>query len=81
MKKSGIPFCVVLGDIDFFKKVNDTYGHDAGDEILKFVALELRRMMLGKGFATRWGGEEFLLVFDNMDIAHTRREMLLSHTT
>ena len=74
-KRSGIPYCVVLGDIDFFKKVNDTYGHDAGDEVLKFVALELRRMMMGKGFAARWGGEEFLLVFDDSNIDETRKEM------
>ncbi len=60
-----IPFCVVLGDIDFFKKVNDTYGHDCGDAVLKRVSSILRQHMRGKGFASRWGGEEFLLVFQN----------------
>ncbi len=64
--KTGLPFAVAIGDIDFFKKVNDTYGHDAGDEVLRFVSLELRKLMVGKGFAVRWGGEEFLLIFDKL---------------
>ena len=66
--RTGQPFSMAIGDIDFFKKVNDTYGHDAGDEILKFVAEELRKMMLGCGFAVRWGGEEFLLIFETADV-------------
>ena len=61
------PFAICIGDIDFFKKVNDTYGHDAGDEVLKAVADTLREHMLTCGFVARWGGEEFLLVFDRMD--------------
>ena len=62
------PFCIAIGDIDFFKKVNDTYGHDAGDLILKNVADKLREHMRTYGFVARWGGEEFLLVFDHSDI-------------
>ncbi len=62
---SGKDFCVALGDIDFFKKVNDTYGHECGDLILKNVAYTLRTHMRSVGFCARWGGEEFLLVFDN----------------
>jgi diguanylate cyclase (GGDEF)-like protein len=61
-------FALVLGDIDFFKKVNDTYGHDAGDEILKYVAQVLMTHMKGRGFASRWGGEEFLLGFKNATV-------------
>lgn len=64
-----LSFCVALGDIDHFKTVNDTYGHDCGDMILKKVAYILRSHMRGKGFASRWGGEEFLLVFTDMDIS------------
>lgn len=61
-------FCVAMGDIDFFKKVNDTYGHDAGDEVLKTVARILSDHLVGNGFVCRWGGEEFLMIFDGKDI-------------
>lgn len=71
----GTGFCVALGDIDNFKRVNDTYGHDCGDLVLKMVAEIFRRRMHGNGFASRWGGEEFLLVFENMDL--TRAKLLL----
>ena len=64
----GGQFCVALADIDFFKKFNDTYGHDCGDLVLKEVASVLANGMLGKGFAVRWGGEEFLLVFEHHDL-------------
>lgn len=63
-KDTGLPFAVAIGDIDFFKKVNDTYGHNAGDEVLKAVANQLKSAMQGKGFVARWGGEEFVMVFD-----------------
>ena len=58
---------VVMGDIDFFKKVNDTYGHDAGDEVLKALAGKFKEFMDGKGAAIRWGGEEFLFVIAGMN--------------
>ena len=54
---------VAMGDIDFFKKVNDTYGHDAGDEVLKFVAKTMVDNCRTTAFISRWGGEEFLLIF------------------
>lgn len=62
-EKTGEKYCVCLCDIDFFKRVNDTYGHDAGDLVLKAVAEVLGNHMAGKGYAIRWGGEEFLLIF------------------
>lgn len=67
-KVTGLPFAIALGDIDFFKKVNDTYGHDCGDLVLKEVSALLRRHMSGKGFAVRWGGEEFLLVYTSSQL-------------
>ncbi len=67
-EETGTPFCVSIGDIDFFKKVNDTYGHEAGDVVLKAVSNALREHMLTCGFVARWGGEEFLLVFDHNDL-------------
>lgn len=54
-------FTIAMGDIDFFKRVNDNYGHDVGDEVLKYVADALRQAVGEDGFAARWGGEEFLL--------------------
>nr|MCR5468072.1 diguanylate cyclase [Lachnospiraceae bacterium] len=64
LKENGTEFCVAIGDIDFFKKFNDTYGHDAGDEVLRSVAAVLKKHMKGEGFVARWGGEEFLFVFE-----------------
>lgn len=64
----GTPFCVAIGDIDFFKNVNDNYGHECGDQVLKDTAALLKQHMHGKGFVARWGGEEFLLVFERTDL-------------
>ena len=64
-ENNGVPFCISIGDIDFFKKVNDTYGHGAGDQVLMDVSALLREGMRGHGYACRFGGEEFLLVFEN----------------
>lgn len=56
-------FALAMGDIDWFKGVNDNYGHDMGDEVLKFVAGELKEELEKSGFVSRWGGEEFLIGF------------------
>lgn len=56
-------FSIALGDIDFFKRVNDTYGHEGGDVVLVQLARIMKKHMTGKGFVSRWGGEEFLLIF------------------
>ncbi len=66
-ERSGMPFTIALGDIDYFKKVNDTFGHEAGDFVLTQVSDQLKRGVVGKGFASRWGGEEFLIVLDGLD--------------
>ena len=71
----GMKYCVCIADIDFFKKVNDTYGHEMGDVILKSVADKLKAGMLGKGFSARWGGEEFLLIFENRELDIAQREL------
>lgn len=54
---------IVMGDIDYFKKVNDTYGHSAGDKVLRVIADTIKTEVAGKGFVIRWGGEEFLICF------------------
>lgn len=60
--RTGTEFSVVILDIDFFKKVNDMYGHDAGDCLLKLIAADLRGSVRAYETAARWGGEEFLLL-------------------
>lgn len=74
-KANNTSFSVVLADIDFFKKVNDTYGHEAGDLVLSNVAYELRKLTKGKGYAFRWGGEEFLLLLENTDLQTAAEQM------
>lgn len=69
--KTGEPYTLAIADIDFFKKVNDTYGHTVGDEVLVSVAQIMKKSMAGKGFAARWGGEEFLLVYTGCDMETT----------
>lgn len=60
-----ISFCIC--DIDFFKRVNDTYGHDVGDIVLKKISETFRAQLPADTFVSRWGGEEFLLVFPKLN--------------
>ena len=60
-------FCVCMCDIDFFKKVNDSYGHDIGDKVLAGVAQTLVENVSEECLVSRWGGEEFLIIFPNMN--------------
>lgn len=64
-------YTLCIGDIDYFKEVNDTYGHDAGDDVLVGIATELKNFMRTRGFVARWGGEEFILVFENTSLENT----------
>lgn len=60
--------CVAMLDLDYFKKFNDSYGHEAGDIVLKFIGTYLNNTHRGNDIACRFGGEEFVLVFPNTDI-------------
>lgn len=62
--QDGTPFCVAIGDVDHFKNVNDTYGHECGDVALAEISARIKKHMQGRGFVARWGGEEMLLVYD-----------------
>ena len=65
----GKPLAVSLLDIDFFKSVNDTYGHDAGDDVLREFANRIRKSIRGIDLACRYGGEEFVVLMPETDLA------------
>lgn len=69
---------LIMGDIDHFKKVNDTYGHPAGDKVLKVFGELIKQYSRGSDICCRYGGEEFLLVCSNMvnEKAYERAEQL-----
>ena len=62
------PLSIIFLDIDHFKKVNDTYGHDVGDYILKELAIILKSTVRKSDFVARWGGEEFIVTLQSTDI-------------
>ena len=62
MQRTGRPYTIAICDIDDFKRVNDTYGHDAGDQVLRMVASRLHQVG-GGGRTFRYGGEEFVILF------------------
>jgi diguanylate cyclase len=64
-KKKKAFFSVIMLDIDFFKKFNDQYGHQIGDEVLSIVGSNLRRSLKGKDFPARYGGEEFIILLQD----------------
>ena len=70
--------CVMMIDLDHFKRVNDTYGHEAGDEVLKALAMTLSEECRRGDFACRFGGEEFVVVMPNINLttAYERAESM-----
>lgn len=67
--RTGRPLSMLVADIDHFKQVNDTYGHDGGDEVLKEFSERFRRNTRGIDLACRLGGEEFIIIMPDTDIA------------
>ncbi|MFQ3249018.1 MAG: diguanylate cyclase (GGDEF)-like protein [Glaciecola sp.] len=63
------PCSIILVDIDWFKKINDHFGHAAGDTVLKSIASTLKRKMRKSDILARWGGEEFIIFLPNTDIS------------
>jgi len=72
-QRTGQPVSAVLFDLDHFKRVNDTYGHAAGDRVLKRLAELVRARVRDTDIAGRWGGEEFMLVLPGTDVAGAQR--------
>ena len=66
------PLCVIMMDLDYFKDVNDTYGHEAGDVVLKSLADTVKRQSRHGDFVCRYGGEEFVLVMPNIGVETAR---------
>lgn len=62
-------FAVVIGDLDHFKQINDQYGHDVGDYVLREIAKLLNAFVRSEDIVVRWGGEEFLLLLADTDMA------------
>jgi two-component system cell cycle response regulator len=65
----GKPLAALVIDIDYFKSINDSHGHDAGDDVLRDFALRIKRSIRGIDLACRYGGEEFVLVMPETDMA------------
>lgn len=67
-KRYKTPFSLLLIDIDYFKKINDTYGHDKGDLIIKQISSLIQQNIRNTDISARWGGEEFLILAPNSDL-------------
>jgi two-component system cell cycle response regulator len=63
------PLSVMMTDLDRFKSINDTFGHDGGDDVLREFAARLRKNVRGIDLACRFGGEEFVVVMPDTDAA------------
>lgn len=76
------PLSVLIADLDRFKTINDTHGHDAGDSVLKEFASRLRKSVRGMDLACRYGGEEFVVVMPDTDpeVAQVVAERIRSET-
>lgn len=68
-----IPFSIILIDIDRFKSINDTYGHDGGDAVLRHLSFDLPTILRSRDFLCRWGGEEFLILLPNTPLDEARQ--------
>jgi two-component system, cell cycle response regulator len=66
--RSRRPFSLVMGDIDDFKRVNDTYGHETGDGVLKHISAIINSTLRKQDLLSRWGGEEFLFLLPETDL-------------
>jgi diguanylate cyclase (GGDEF)-like protein len=80
VQRAGAPMAVIMLDVDHFKRFNDTFGHDAGDAVLRELGAFLRQSMRAEDIACRYGGEEFCLVLPQMDRDGARERAELIRT-
>ena len=73
--RRGVPLCVAMLDLDHFKRFNDTFGHDAGDLVLRESSRVLREKLRKSDIACRYGGEEFLLVLPDSSLEDTSQRL------
>ena len=71
MLRTSEPVTVLLCDVDYFKKINDTYGHEAGDQVLVSLAETFNATIRSQDTVARWGGEEFLFVLPQTNLQHS----------
>lgn len=69
--ETGSEVCLLLGDIDHFKKFNDTYGHQTGDQVLRLVARSIKNNVKGRDVPARYGGEEFAIILPHTNLRDT----------
>lgn len=84
--KSDMEFSVILFDVDYFKKINDTFGHDIGDKVLKEFANLIQENIRDKDIVGRWGGEEFVIIANDLNakqavVFSDRLRKLIEETT
>ncbi|MFH1282963.1 MAG: GGDEF domain-containing protein [bacterium] len=65
-------FSIIFGDLDHFKKINDTYGHECGDRLLQKVAVVLKSTLRHQDVVSRWGGEEFVILLPDTSLENAR---------
>ncbi len=86
LEKFQVPFAVAMVDIDYFKAVNDTFGHDIGDQVIQMTTRSMTNAVGAEDLVSRWGGEEFLVVFSpigskNLEQVSERIRMLVESSS
>jgi len=71
--RTGHPLSMIMLDIDHFKRVNDTYGHKAGDDVIRFLSRTLKNNIRKVDIAARYGGEEFVVLLHNTNVEGAAR--------
>jgi diguanylate cyclase (GGDEF)-like protein len=71
-RRDGVPLSIILADLDHFKNINDTYGHQAGDKVLQEISAIFQRAVRAYDSVGRYGGEEFLLILPGLSFVGAR---------